>query len=114
MDWRFWGNGNLKEQYSSELIKAPKEDTLADMLAQKLGGESRVKSSNDPNKREFDTVSDKYIAPIKPPFRKQAKATIKAAIETGKEAYFTFKGYKMIECFGNSKSMLKVRSRDNY
>lgn len=58
-----------------------------------------MKFSNDPNGREFDTVSDKYIAQTKPPlktldkqFRKQAKAIIKAAIETGKEAYFHFEG----------------------
>lgn len=81
------------------MIKVPKEDEAADMLAQRLGGESRVKFSNDPNGREFDTVSDKYIAQTKPPlksldkqFRKQAKATIEAAIETGKKAYFHFEG----------------------
>ena len=69
------------------------------MLGEKLGGESRVKFSNDPNGREFDAVSDQYIAQTKPPlnsldkqFRKQAKATIEAAIETGRKAYFHFEG----------------------
>lgn len=37
------------------------------MLARKLGGESRVKFSNDPNGREFDAISDQYIAQTKPP-----------------------------------------------
>ncbi|MEO2207979.1 WXG100 family type VII secretion target [Paenibacillus pabuli] len=86
-------------QYSGGLVKVPKEDKAADRLAEKLGGESRVKFSNDPKGREFDTVSDEYIAQTKPPlnsldkqFRKQAKATIEAAIETGKKAYFHFEG----------------------
>ncbi|MBT2765373.1 WXG100 family type VII secretion target [Paenibacillus sp. ISL-20] len=88
-------NGN----YSGNLVKVPKEDKAADMLAKKLGGESRVKFSNDPNGREFDAISDQYIAQTKPPlnsldkqFRKQAKATIEAAIETGRKAYFHFEG----------------------
>ncbi|WP_348620299.1 restriction endonuclease fold toxin [Paenibacillus polymyxa] len=86
-------------QYSGKLVKVPKEDEAADMLAEKLGGESRVKFSNDPKGREFDTVSDQYIAQTKPPlnsldkqFRKQAKATIEAAIETNRKAYFHFEG----------------------
>ncbi|OAX45803.1 WXG100 family type VII secretion target [Paenibacillus sp. AD87] len=86
-------------QYSGGLVKVPKEDKAADMLAEKLSGESRVKFNNDPNGREFDTVSDQYIAQTKPPlnsldkqFRKQAKATIEAAIETGRKAYFHFDG----------------------
>lgn len=81
------------------MVKVPKEDEAADMLAEKLGGESRVKFSNDPKGREFDTVSDQYIAQTKPPlnsldkqFRKQAKATIEAAIETNRKAYFHFEG----------------------
>jgi WXG100 family type VII secretion target len=88
-------NGN----YSGNLVKVPKEDKAADMLAKKLGGESRVKFRNDPNGREFDAISDQYIAQTKPPlnsldkqFRKQAKATIEAAIETGRKAYFHFEG----------------------
>ncbi|MBY0202728.1 WXG100 family type VII secretion target [Paenibacillus cucumis (ex Kampfer et al. 2016)] len=86
-------------QYSGGLVKVPKGDAAADKLADKLAGESRVKFKNDPKGREFDTVSDEYIAQTKPPlnsldkqFRKQAKATIEAAIETGKKAYFHFEG----------------------
>ncbi|WP_283652794.1 restriction endonuclease fold toxin [Paenibacillus sp. RC334] len=92
------GNSN-NGQYSGKLVKVPKEDEAADMLAEKLGGEARVKFSNDPKGREFDTVSDQYIAQTKPPlnsldkqFRKQAKATIEAAIETNRKAYFHFEG----------------------
>ncbi|WP_434063633.1 restriction endonuclease fold toxin [Paenibacillus polymyxa] len=47
--------------------------------------------------REFGSVSDQYVAQTKPPlnsldkqFRKQAKATIEAAIETNRKAYFHF------------------------
>ncbi|WP_242069501.1 restriction endonuclease fold toxin [Paenibacillus dendritiformis] len=93
------GTEKSKGQYSGELVTVSKEDEAADMLGEKLGGKSRVKFSNDPNGREFDTVSDQYIAQTKPPlksldkqFRKQAKATIEAAIETGRKAYFHFEG----------------------
>ena len=44
--------------YSGELVKVPKGDSAADALAERIGGESRVKFSNDPNGREFDTVSE--------------------------------------------------------
>jgi len=91
-------------QYSGRLVKVPKEDKAADMLAEKLSGESRVKFNNDPNGREFDTVSDQYIAQTKPPlnsldkqFRKQAKATIEAAIETGKKLIFILRANLTIE-----------------
>ncbi|SMF90179.1 Uncharacterized conserved protein YukE [Paenibacillus uliginis N3/975] len=93
------GTPKANGQYSGELVKVPKGDEAADMLSKKLGGQSRVKFSNDPNRREFDTISDQYIAQTKPPlnsldkqFRKQAKATIEAAIETGRKAYFHFEG----------------------
>lgn len=53
--------------------------------------------NNDPKGREFDTVSDMYIGQTKTSmnslssqFREQAKATIEAAIETGRKAYFHF------------------------
>lgn len=54
---------------------------------------------NDPNAREFDAISDKYIAQAKPDFkgygknwRKQTKATFEAALETGRTPYFQFEG----------------------
>ncbi|WP_315742546.1 restriction endonuclease fold toxin [Paenibacillus suaedae] len=93
------GTPKASGQYSGELVKVPKEDEAADMLAKKLDGESRVKLKNDPNGREFDTISDQYVAQTKPPlksldkqFRKQAKATIEAANETDRKAYFHFEG----------------------
>jgi hypothetical protein len=72
----------------------------ADALATELGGQSRVKFENDPTGREFDVVSNKYIAQTKrigqlgPKFRNRAKATFEAAKESGREVYFQFTGYK--------------------
>lgn len=77
--------------------KVPKSD--ADALAERIGGDSRVKFSNAPNGREFDVVSDKYIAQAKPDlksygknWRKQTKATFEAAKATVRKAYFQFEG----------------------
>lgn len=71
----------------------------ADALAERIGGESRVKFSSDPKAREFDVISDEYIAQAKPDlksygksWRNQTKATFEAAKETGKKAYFQFEG----------------------
>ncbi|WP_366290676.1 restriction endonuclease fold toxin [Paenibacillus sp. AN1007] len=84
-------------QYSGGLKQASKEDAGADLLAEKLGGQSRMIFNNDPKNREFDTVSDQYIGQTKTSmnnlssqFREQAKATIEAAVETGRKAYFHF------------------------
>lgn len=41
-------------------------DAAANLLAVRIGGESRVKFANDPDGREFDVVSDEYIAQVKP------------------------------------------------
>jgi hypothetical protein len=87
-------NGGL-----GELIQVPKPDPAADKLAAKLGGRSRVKFKNDPSKREYDAISDLYIAQSKPgglklgsDFRNQAKATFEAAKITGRKPYFHFEG----------------------
>nr|WP_178943943.1 restriction endonuclease fold toxin [Paenibacillus curdlanolyticus] len=84
-------------QYSGGLRQAAKEDAGADLLAKKLGGQSRMIFNNDPKGREFDVISDQYIGQTKTSmnslssqFREQAKATIEAAIETGRQAYFHF------------------------
>ncbi|WP_211748065.1 restriction endonuclease fold toxin [Paenibacillus sp. Marseille-Q4541] len=84
-------------QYSGGLKKSNKEDAGADLLGEKLDGQSRMIFNNDPKGREFDVVSDKYIGQTKtsmnnlsPQFREQAKATIEAGIETGRKAYFHF------------------------
>ena len=71
-------------------MKVSKPDPDADALAQRIGGESRVRFSNDPDGREFDAVSDQYVAQAKPAdfvvnkkFRVQAKATFEAAQQSG-------------------------------
>lgn len=85
------------DAHSGGLKQSAKEDAGADLLATKLGGQSRMIFNNDPKGREFDIVSDKYIGQTKTSmnslssqFREQAKATIEAAIETGRKAYFHF------------------------
>jgi hypothetical protein len=42
------------------LVKVNKPDPAADALAERLGGESRVKFENDPKGREIDAISDEY------------------------------------------------------
>jgi hypothetical protein len=76
-----------------------KPDPSADALGSRLNGQSRVKFENDPTGREFDTVSDTYVAQAKPAnftlgkeFRKQAQATFKMAKTTGRIPYFQFDG----------------------
>jgi RHS repeat-associated protein len=87
-------NGGL-----GELQKVNKPDPAADKLAEKLGGESRLKFENDPSGREFDAISDDYVAQTKPEgmqmgsaFRNQAKATFERSIESGRTPYFHFEG----------------------
>ncbi|WP_158717106.1 restriction endonuclease fold toxin [Streptomyces sp. NRRL F-6677] len=82
-----------------DLVKVNKPDASADALAERLGGESRVKFENDPEGREFDAVSDTYVAQAKPAnfilgkkFRKQAAATFQMATATGRVPYFQFDG----------------------
>ena len=86
-------------RYSGELQKVAKPDPAADELAIRINGESRVKFSNDPAGREFDAISDEYIAQAKPvlktigkSWRNQTKATFEAAVETGRRPYFQFQG----------------------
>ncbi|MFZ5863011.1 MAG: polymorphic toxin-type HINT domain-containing protein, partial [Nitrospirota bacterium] len=86
-------------RYSGRLLRVPKGDPQADLLAARLGGTSRVKFENDPLGREFDVVSNAYIGQVKPAlkqigsdFRSQAKATFEAAKETGRKVYYKFDG----------------------
>ena len=83
----------------SFLQKVNKQDLAADVLAERIGGESRVKFANDPLGREFDVISNEYIAQAKPDlhsygksWRNQTKATFEAAKATGRKAYFYFNG----------------------
>jgi hypothetical protein len=86
-------------QYTGDLVKVAKPDADADALAERMGGESRVKFENDPAGREFDAVSDEYIGQAKPggqqlgsDFRNQAKASFEAAKESGRKVYYHFNG----------------------
>ncbi|PJN55702.1 hypothetical protein PAEVO_24240 [Paenibacillus sp. GM2FR] len=86
-------------RYSGELQKVNKPDAAADALAERLGGESRMKFDSDPIGREFDAVSDEYIAQTKPALqqvnkkvRDQMKATFEAAEQTGRKVYYHFEG----------------------
>ncbi|OCG47501.1 hypothetical protein A9G35_03730 [Gilliamella sp. Choc5-1] len=87
----------VSNQYSGDLVKVNKPDAAADALAERLGGQSRVRFANDI--REFDAISDSYIAQTKPPLqqlnksvRNQMKATFEAAKETNRSAYYHFEG----------------------
>lgn len=86
-------------RYDGGLAKVDNPDPDADKLAEKLGGQPTVKFKNDPSGREFDAVSDDYIAQAKPAnfqvnkaFRSQARATFEAAQETGRKVYYHFQG----------------------
>jgi RHS repeat-associated protein len=87
----------IATEYSGSLNKVNKADSLADLLAERIGGISRVRFEN--SNREFDAISDKYIAQSKPALktlskekRNQFKATYEAAIATGRIPYFHFEG----------------------
>jgi hypothetical protein len=92
------GTKLLKETvFSGGLSKVNVIDDAADALASKLGGQSSVKFKNDPNAREFDAISDEFIAQAKESgvqvgkkFRKQAKASFQAAQDTGRKVYYEF------------------------
>ena len=89
-------NSNI---YSGDLVKVNKPDAAADALAQRIGGESRVKFSTDPAGREFDAISNEYVAQSKPALndynksvRNQMKETFEAAKTTGRKVYYHFEG----------------------
>ena len=88
-----------KSPYSGDLVPVPKPDAHADALAIRINGRSRVSFSNDPIKREFDAISDEYIAQAKPAsltlgksFRDQARITFEVAQATGRKVYYHFEG----------------------
>ena len=91
------GTTDLTSKYSGNLVKVNKPDPAADALAQRIGGESRVRFTNDI--REFDVISDSYVAQTKPALkqlnaavRNQMKATFEAAKETNRSVYYHFEG----------------------
>ncbi len=90
---------NAGKKYYGKLVKVSKPDPAADALEKRIGGESRVMFSGDPDGREFDVVSDEYIGQAKPALqkldeslRRQMKATFEAAKETGRKVYYQFEG----------------------
>ncbi|MBE9141447.1 hypothetical protein IQ254_30375 [Nodosilinea sp. LEGE 07088] len=93
--------GNFPGLYddSAGLVTVNKPDSAADALATKIGGQPRVRFASDADSREFDAVSDEFIAQAKPAvgsvsrkFRNQAKATFEAAQQTGRKVYYEFEG----------------------
>ncbi|SEP53764.1 restriction endonuclease fold toxin [Amycolatopsis saalfeldensis] len=79
------------------LSQVNKPDAAADELAAKLGGVSRVKFANDPDGREFDAISDLYVAQTKSTrvkmgskFRNQARMTFEFAKQSGRIPFFHF------------------------
>lgn len=84
---------------SSEIIQCNTKDAAADELAKRIGGQSRSAFVDDPIQREFDVISDQYIAQAKPPLkcvnkavRSQMKATFEAAKNYGRKVYYQFEG----------------------
>ncbi|MGQ0840006.1 restriction endonuclease fold toxin [Actinokineospora sp.] len=87
-------NGGL-----GDLVRVTVKDPDAIALAGRLDGQPTVRFANDPIGREFDAVSDKYVAQTKPAsftlnqkFRNQAKATFEYAMKSGRLPYFHFNG----------------------
>ncbi|MCP3880993.1 MAG: hypothetical protein GY701_21735, partial [Sulfitobacter sp.] len=81
------------------LVDVAVDDPAAAALAQRLGGRPSVRFAGDASAREFDVVSDLYVAQSKPAnfqlgssFRNQAKATFETALETNRTPYFHFEG----------------------
>jgi RHS repeat-associated protein len=86
-------NGGL-----GDLKPVDERDPGAHLLAQRIEGEPSVRFANGPY-REFDAVSDQYVAQAKPAnfrlsqaWRRQAKATFKVSIQSGRIPYFQFDG----------------------
>jgi hypothetical protein len=83
--------------YYGNLSKVNNPDPAANKLAARLNGQSTMKfASHD---REFDAISDLYIAQTKPgrvtngsSLRNQFKGTFEAAIDNRKIPYFHFEG----------------------
>lgn len=88
-------NGGL-----GDLLKSgQKHDPAADALAKRINGRSQMEFANDPKRREFDAVSDQYLAQAKPAnfreskqWRGQTRDTFLYAQQTGRTPYFQFDG----------------------
>jgi hypothetical protein len=93
--------GKLLPGANSELIASSQAyDPDAQALAQRIGGQAQAEFASGPNAgREFDAISDEYVAQSKPAnftggssWRGQARATFQAAIDSGRTPYFQFNG----------------------
>ena len=93
--------GDIETSYgkSREIIQCNTKDAAADELAKRIGGQSRSAFADDPIQREFDVISDQYIAQAKPPLkcvnktvRTQMKATFEAAKKYERKVYYQFEG----------------------
>jgi hypothetical protein len=83
--------------YSGNLLKVNSSDIQAIKLAERIKGQASVKFANDQTAREFDAISNLYVAQTKvsaatigSSMRNQMKATFEAAINTGRTPYFHF------------------------
>ena len=90
-----------EKSFSGEPEAAPnvRNDSKAHALADRIGGQPQARFSGGTDLREFDVISDKYIAQTKPAnfvknqaWRNQAKATFEACLDTGRTPYFHFDG----------------------
>ena len=100
--WDLRNAGDLLETSygkSREIIQCNTKDAAADELAKRIGGQSRSAFADDPIQREFDVISDQYIAQAKPPLkcvnktvRTQMKATFEAAKKYERKVYYQFEG----------------------
>lgn len=93
------GAGKTSYGKSREIIQCNTKDAAADELAKRIGGQSRSAFADDPIQREFDVISDQYIAQAKPPLkcvnktvRTQMKATFEAAKKYERKVYYQFEG----------------------
>jgi hypothetical protein len=93
------GNAHENPDALGDLIPSNQRfDPAAGKLAERIGGKPQVEFTKNPG-REFDAVSDRYVAQSKPAnfqlgsnFRDQAKATFQAAKDTSRQPYFHFEG----------------------
>ncbi len=94
-----WRSYETSYGKSREIIQCNTKDAAADELAKRIGGQSRSAFADDPIQREFDVISDQYIAQAKPPLkcvnktvRTQMKATFEAAKKYERKVYYQFEG----------------------
>lgn len=85
------------ERYAGEVVRLNADDPAAVRLAARIGGDPSAGFDSDPDNREFDVISDRYIGQTKPAnltygsqFRNQARETFEACVVTNRTPYFHF------------------------